>query len=90
MDIDSGDNPAIIDWRDFVKQLGNLREVAFAGLSVSGNGSFCLISICDTKQYEAHFRAIEEDFLRYGINIDHAYKDASRLRIYSHNEHPIH
>jgi hypothetical protein len=88
VDIDGQDNPTINDWQGFVEELGHLKEVYFAGLSVSGGGAFCLIPISDPKQHEEHFRAIEEDFIRYGIIIDHACKDVSRLRIYSYNDAP--
>lgn len=88
VDIDGQDNPTINDWQGFVEELGHLKEVYFAGLSVSGGGAFCLIPINDPKKHEEHFRAIEEDFTRYGIIIDHACKDVSRLRIYSYNDNP--
>lgn len=88
VDIDGQDNPNISDWQGFVHELGHLNETAFAGLSVSGNGAFCLIPVSDTMQHERHFKAIEEDFLKYGIIIDHACKDVSRLRIYSNNSNP--
>lgn len=88
VDIDGQDNPTITDWQGFVAELGYLKEVYFAGLSVSGTGAYCLIQISVPKQHEEHFRAIEEDFIRYGIIIDHACKDVSRLRIYSYNDTP--
>lgn len=88
IDIDSEDNPKIIDWPAFVLQLGNLQETAFAGLSVSGNGAFALIPISDPSNHELHFKAIEEDFLSYGIIIDPKCKDVNRLRFCSYNKHP--
>lgn len=88
IDIDEEDNPRIDDWQGFVTELGHLKETVFAGLSVSGNGAFSLIQISDPMQHELHFKALEEDYLRYGIVIDHACKDVSRLRIYSYNEQP--
>ena len=86
IDIDGDDNPTVNDWQGQVSQLGHIREVMFAGLSVSGNGAFCLIRIADPTQHERHFKAIEEDFWRYGIIVDKACKDVSRLRFYSHND----
>jgi hypothetical protein len=88
LDIDGQDNPKILDWQGLVQELGHFNEISFAGLSVSGNGAFCLIPISDVKQHEGHFKALEEDFLRYGIVIDHACKDVTRLRIYSYNSNP--
>lgn len=85
IDIDGQDNPSITDWEGTISELGHLQEVMFAGLSVSGNGAFGIIPIADPTKHEQHFRAIEEDFLRYGIVIDHACKDVSRLRFYSYN-----
>lgn len=86
IDIDSADNPRITDFGAFVKELGLIDEVAFAGLSVSGKGAFCLIPIAETDKHEAHFRQLEEDFLRLGIIIDYACKDVSRARLYSYNK----
>ena len=45
IDIDGDDNPDINDWENVMFQLGKLPEVAFAGLSVSGNGGFAMIPI---------------------------------------------
>lgn len=87
IDIDGQDNTRI-NFESFYKELGNIKEVAFAGLSVSGKGAFALIPISNPKEHETHFRAIEEDFLRYGVIVDHACKDVSRLRLYSHNATP--
>lgn len=67
IDIDSDDHPHISDWADFAKQLGRLPEVAFAGLSVSGKGAFCIIPISEPNSHTEHYKAIEEDFLRFGI-----------------------
>ncbi|MCK9500325.1 MAG: PriCT-2 domain-containing protein [Lascolabacillus sp.] len=88
IDIDEEDNPSINDWQGFITELGHLKETVFAGLSVSGRGAFSLIQISDIEHHELHFKALEEDYLRYGIIIDHACKDVSRLRIYSYNEQP--
>lgn len=86
IDIDAKDNPSITDWQDFIFQLGNIQEVYFANISVSGNGAFCLIRIKDPNQHESHFKAICEDFNNLGIKIDESGKDVSRLRFYSYNE----
>lgn len=86
VDIDIKDNPAITDWQKQVQQLGHIREVMFAGLSVSGNGAFCLIKIADPTQHESYFREIEEGFFQYGTTLDKACRDVSRLRFYSYNE----
>lgn len=88
IDIDGSDNPGITDWQAQVEQLGHLQEVMFAGLSVSGNGAFCIIQIAYPDKHAAHFRALEAGFSQYGIKIDPACKDVSRLRFYSYNERP--
>lgn len=88
IDIDNGDNQKIKDWPAFITWLGKLLHVAFAGLSVSGNGAFVLFKIANTHQHYRHFKAIEEDFLKHGIIVDPACKDVARLRIYSYNAHP--
>lgn len=88
IDIDGGDNPSVTDWQAFAEQLSHFRETAFSGLSVSGSGAFFLVPISNPESHENHYRAIEEDLLRFGIIADHACKDVTRLRIYSYNEKP--
>jgi len=58
-------------------------NVAYCGLSVSGNGLWGLIPVSQPDKHEAHFRAIEVAFKTIGIAIDKACKDVSRLRFYS-------
>lgn len=88
IDIDGKDNPKITNYNSFIEELGNLQEVAFAGKSVSGNGAFAIIPIKYPDRHVDHFRALEEDFLRHGIVIDHLCKNPNRLRTYSYNDKP--
>ena len=87
IDIDGDDNPTIKDWQAVVHQLGKLPEVAFAGLSVSGNGVFALIPIKYPDRHIAHFRALQKSLSKRGLVIDPKCSDVSRLRFYSYNKH---
>ncbi len=87
IDIDGDDNPNIGDWQAVVFELGKLPQVAFAGLSVSGNGVFALIPIKYPAKHKEHFRAFQKSFAKRGLVIDPKCGNLSRLRFYSYNEH---
>ena len=87
IDIDGDDNKYIADWKNVVHQLGKLPEVAFAGLSASGNGVFAIIPIKHPHRHKEHFKAFEESFKKRGLVIDPKCGNLSRLRFYSYNEH---
>ena len=89
IDIDGKDNPEITNMNQLKKQLSKLPYVLYAGLSVSGNGVFCLIPIAHTDKHLAHFLAIEDEFKAMGINIDPSCKDITRLRFRSYDPHPV-
>jgi hypothetical protein len=83
IDIDFKDNIHIKNYSDLKKQISNIREVAYCGLSVSGNGYWGLIPISEPTKHKQHFDALFLKFKRLGIIIDKSCKDISRLRGYS-------
>ena len=84
IDIDYDHNRDIINFGDLKKEISKLDEIAYCGLSVSGNGYFCIIKIADPDDHISHFNAIYEDFKEW-INIDQSCSDVSRLRGYSYD-----
>jgi hypothetical protein len=82
-DIDFKDNLHIKNYTDLRNQISNLSEVAFCGLSVSGNGFWGLVPISDPKKHKEHFEALYLVFKNLGITIDKSCKDVCRLRGYS-------
>ena len=86
IDIDGDDNPNIKDWENVIFQLGKLPEVAFAGLSVSGNGVFAIIPIKYPNRHKEHFKAFQKSFEKRGLVIDPKCGNVSRLRFYSYNK----
>ena len=86
VDIDGDDNPHIRDWQTVVFELGKLPQIAFAALSVSGNGAFALIPIKYPDRHEEHFKAFQKSFAMRGLVIDSKCSDLSRLRFYSYND----
>lgn len=68
--------------------LTTLPFIAFVGYSVSGKGIFAIVPIQSTKNFLAHFHALERDFLTAGYQIDPACKDVTRLRGASYTERP--
>lgn len=85
IDIDPKGNEHIRNFTELKSHLRNIPNVAYCGLSVSGRGYWCLIPIVYVDKHELHFRALEEIFKSFGIKIDAACKDVSRLRGYSYD-----
>jgi hypothetical protein len=85
LDIDFQDNRHIENFADLKQQLQNIQNLAYIGLSVSGNGYYCLVPIAQPQEHKSHFRAICEDLLRFGVVVDKSGSDITRLRFYSHD-----
>lgn len=85
IDIDHKDNKHIGNFSRLKNELSNIKNIAYCGLSVSGEGYFALIPILYPKQHEKQFLALYEDFKSFGIKIDST-KDVSRLRGYSYDD----
>ncbi|MEM8523611.1 MAG: BT4734/BF3469 family protein [Bacteroidota bacterium] len=86
LDIDLQDNQNISNYCYLDKEIEKIENVAYCGLSVSGLGLFVLIPIAYPDKHEQHFKALQQDFASYGINIDEKCKDISRLRGYSYDD----
>ena len=95
IDIDSGDNPEISNFEKLRDDLTKITNVAYASISVSGNGVFALIPIQFHEKHKEHFEALKKCFEKLGIILDKACSDISRLRAYSYdpnayfNENPV-
>lgn len=85
IDIDGDDNPNITDFDMVRDQLSKVVNVAFASLSVSGRGVFCVIPIKEVDKHVEHFEALRIIFEGIGIIIDKGCKDVTRLRGYSYD-----
>lgn len=85
IDIDGKDNPNR-EIQELKTLVSDIDCVAYAGLSISGNGVFALIPINDKGSHEACFRALQRDFKEIGIIIDNSCKDISRLRFMSFDD----
>jgi hypothetical protein len=86
IDIDKKDNPDVEDFAALRNQLSKIPCVAYAALSVSGNGCWLLIPIAYPERHKEHFEFLEELFRKtLGLIIDDACKDVARLRFYSHD-----
>lgn len=86
IDIDSKDNPLIEDFEKFRDSLKQIENIAYASLSVSGKGVFCLIPLKYTEKHKEHFEALKFAFNQLNISIDNSCGDVSRLRGYSYDE----
>ena len=88
LDIDGQDNPNIKDWEQLKCQLAAIQQIAYASLSVSGNGLFLLIPIKYPSCHKGHFLQLSEDFSQMGITLDRNCSDICRLRTKSLDDHP--
>jgi hypothetical protein len=86
IDIDPKGNEQIKNFGGLKEQLFNIKNVAYAGLSASGKGFFLIIPIAYPKRHKQHFRAIQRDFLSFGIIIDTAPQNVASLRGYSFDQ----
>ena len=88
IDIDGKDNPAwsVAD----MKQVLSLREeVAYAAMSVGGNGAFAILPLAYPERHEEQFDAIREEFLTdYDLKLDKSCRDVTRLRALSYDPDP--
>ena len=83
IDIDLKGNEHIVNFKTLKEQLFHIENVAYAGLSASGNGFFLIIPIAYPKRHKEHFAAIRRDFSSLGLAIDTAPKNVVSLRGYS-------
>lgn len=85
-DIDFKENQHIANYTQLKEQICKIRNVAYCGLSVSGNGFWGLIPIAYTDKHKAHFEALNYQFSRMGIVIDSKPKNVASLRGYSYDD----
>lgn len=85
IDIDPKENLHIANYQELKKELFKIRNIAYAGLSVSGKGFFLIIPITRPKLHKQHFQALYNDFLSMGITIDVAPQNVASLRGYSYD-----
>lgn len=88
IDIDKKDNPDLENLDDLKSLIAVVPHVAYCGYSVSAQGFFCIIPISNPEKHEAHFRALEKDFLRCNIMIDKTCKNVGRKRFVSYDPEP--
>jgi hypothetical protein len=84
LDIDAKDNPHLEDAEVVRDAISNIVYVAFAGLSVSGNGVWGLVKVRDPQKQNLHFEQLQKDFLNRGIVLDSTKgKNPNDARFYS-------
>lgn len=88
IDIDRQDNTHISNFDTLKKELSKLPEIAYLSKSVSGTGYFAIIPIKYPQYHRKHFEQLIIDFKKFGINIDKACGDVSRMRGISYDKAP--
>ncbi len=85
VDIDFAENKHLSNFDNLKEEFKKLPEVAYCGISVSGKGYWMLIRIAHPDKHKQHFNYLHKSFECYGIFIDKACSDVSRLRYYSYD-----
>lgn len=84
-DIDAKDNTHITNYNALHKQLRNISNIAYCGLSASGTGWWGLVRIAYPEKHLLHWQYIQQAMQRMGINLDAAPKNICSLRGYSYD-----
>lgn len=88
LDIDAKENPAVSNFNELKAEIKNIVNIAYCGLSVSGNGLFCILPIKHPEKHKQHFEALKMCFESLNIIIDKSCADVSRLRGCTYDDHP--
>ncbi|MDR1678651.1 MAG: PriCT-2 domain-containing protein [Prevotellaceae bacterium] len=88
IDIDKKPNADLENFPDLKTLIQALDCVAFCAQSVSGDGFYVLIPICNPEKHKEHFKHLQVAFAACGIEIDASCRDVGRLRFASYDEHP--
>lgn len=90
LDIDAKDNPHIKNAEALRNALARIVYIAFAGLSVSGNGAWALVKVSNPDRQPDHFEQLKVDFRNRGIVLDPTKgKNANDARFYSYDPDAI-
>ena len=84
-DIDPKGNEGIMNYHELKAHIQNIKNVAYCGLSASGNGFWGLIPIAYPELHKPHFAFIERKFMEFGITIDTKPKNVASLRGYAYD-----
>lgn len=86
IDIDrAATNQFITNWGDLPNLLTQLKNIAYFGRSVGGEGFWALVPIAFPDKHKAHFRALQQAFSRLGIELDPAPSNVASCRFFSHD-----
>lgn len=92
IDIDGKQNKEIVgrDWFTIKKKLANLFDsLAYAGMSISGNGLCLIFKIAYPEKHREHFNALVAEIReRTGLVADESCGDVARLRGASYDAYP--
>ena len=88
IDIDKDHNPTM-DAETVKWKLKDISQVAYCGLSVSGQGLFLLIPIEKPECYRLYYEYFSEKLMQhFGLKADPACKNIGRLRVASYDDNP--
>lgn len=85
-DIDFHDNMHVSNFSALKAQICNIENVAYCGLSVSGQGYWGLVPIANPEKHKQHFELLQNVFNNFGIVLDKKPSNPASLRGYSFDD----
>ena len=82
-DVDFDKNPYEVE--SIKREISKIANVAYCGLSTSGNGVWFLIPIAYPEKHREHYAAMVEDFARLGFVLDTNVEGVQSFRYFSHD-----
>lgn len=83
LDIDWKENSHISNFFELKEQLCKLPQIAYLALSVSGKGFWGLVPLAYPDRHKEHFKALRQDFAKWGLALDEKPGNVASLRGYS-------
>ena len=80
IDIDGKENEHIANFSELKKMISGIKNVAYCGLSVSGEGYFVIIPIAYPEKHEQQYAALVNLFESFGIVVDRQCCNVNRTR----------
>lgn len=82
-DIDFQDNAHIANFNELKQEISRIENVAYCGLSTSGQGFWGLVPIAYPERHKQHFEVLFKAFAGMGISLDKKPRNVASLRGYS-------
>ena len=88
IDLDFKDNQHVAGFANLKASCSQVPFVAYCGLSCRGKGFFIIMLLAYPEQFLKQFKALQQEFERFGLTIDDKCSNPNRLRFVSYDPAP--